>query len=212
MGVFRNRALLTRSVVPEFSGRNMFVARYGDQRTFVEHHSPRRIERRSPCGFRGQISGQILARLPSLSRDSDNRVQLLRNCNRRRLVDASLDISGFPFKTRGRRLVTESFRTRFLHRHPFRKGLTTPGAGFNPPPPRVPMASAASLAGVFVLLPLRLGFLFEERLTVSDRDLVVVWINFGESEKARAIPAIVDESGLKRWLYAGDLSEIDITS
>jgi hypothetical protein len=40
------------------------------------------------------------------------------------------------------------------------------------------MASAASLAGVFVLLPLRLGFVFEERLTVSDRDLVVVWMNF----------------------------------
>jgi hypothetical protein len=41
------------------------------------------------------------------------------------------------------------------------------------------MASAASLAaGLFVLLPLRLGFLFEKRLTVSDRDLVVVWMNF----------------------------------
>src|ERR1700722_14297409 len=179
MGVFRNRALLTRSVVPEFSGRNMFVARYGDQRTFVEHHSPRRIERRSPCGFRGQISGQILDRLPSLSRDSDNRVQLLRNCNRRRLVDPSFGISGFPLKTRRRRLLTESFCARFLGRHRFRKGLAILGAGFNFPPPRVPMASAASLAaGIFVLLPLRLGFLFEERLTVSDGDLVVVWMIF----------------------------------
>ncbi len=82
-------------------------------------------------------------------------------------------------KTRGRRLLTEAFRTKFLNRHRFRKGLTILGAGLNSPPPRVPMASAASLAaGVFVLLPLRLGFLFEERLTVSDRDLVVVWMNF----------------------------------
>jgi hypothetical protein len=41
------------------------------------------------------------------------------------------------------------------------------------------MASAAFLAvGLSVLLPLRFGFLFEEGLTVSDRDLVVVRMNF----------------------------------
>ena len=105
------------------------------------------------------------------------------------------------------------FRTKFLHGHRFRNGLAILGAGFNSPPPRVSMASAASLADcLFVLLPLRLGFLFEERLTVSNRDLIVVRVNFRESEKAVAIPAIVYEGGLERRLYAGDLSEIDITS
>ena len=75
------------------------------------------------------------------------------------------------------------------------------------------MASAASLAvGLFILLSLRQGFLLEERLTVSDRDLVVVRMDLGKGQKAMAIPAIVDESGLERWFYAGDLGEIDIPS
>ena len=75
------------------------------------------------------------------------------------------------------------------------------------------MASATFLAaGLFVFLPLRLGFLREQRLPVSDRDLIVIRMNFGESEKAVAVPAIVDEGGLERWFYTGDLSKIDITS
>src|ERR1700722_4270778 len=179
MGVFRNRSLFTLSVVPEVSGRNMFIAQYRDKRAFVEHRSPRRSERRSLSGFREQIGGQILDPLPSRSRDSDNRVQLLRNCNRRSLVDPSPGISQVLLKTRGRRLLADSFRARFHHRHRFRKGLAILGAGFNSPPQRVPMASAAPLAsGLFVLLPLVLGFLSEERLTVGDGDLVVVWMNF----------------------------------
>src|ERR1700679_2910689 len=75
------------------------------------------------------------------------------------------------------------------------------------------MASPASLAvGLFVRLSLRQGFLLEERLSVSDRYLIVIRMNLGESQEAVAIPAIVDESGLQRWFYAGDLGEIDITS
>ena len=73
------------------------------------------------------------------------------------------------------------------------------------------MASAASFAAsLFLFLSLRQGFLLEKRLAVGDRYLVVVRMNLGEGQKAVAIPAIVDESGLKRWLYAGDLGEVDI--
>ena len=75
------------------------------------------------------------------------------------------------------------------------------------------MVPAASLAaGFLLLLPLRLGLLLEERLAVSNRDLIVIRMNLGEREKSMAIPAIVNEGGLKRRLHACDFSEIDITS
>ena len=72
-------------------------------------------------------------------------------------------------------------------------------------------AAAASLTvGFFVLLTLGQGFLLEERLSIGDRDLVIIRVNLGEGQKTMAISAIVDESGLERGLYAGDLGKIDI--
>jgi hypothetical protein len=55
------------------------------------------------------------------------------------------------------------------------------------------------------------GLLLEQSLPVSDRDLVIVGMNFGEGQEAVAVSAVIDESGLKRWLYARDLGEIDIS-
>src|SRR4051812_20667937 len=55
-------------------------------------------------------------------------------------------------------------------------------------------------------------FLLDQRLTVGDRDLVVVGMNFRERQEAMAIAAVVDEGGLERRLYARDLGEIDIAA
>ena len=63
----------------------------------------------------------------------------------------------------------ETFSAQFLNRCPFRNGLPIPSANFNSLPPRMAVASATSLADLFLLLPLRLGFLLKQRLPVSDR-------------------------------------------
>ncbi len=52
----------------------------------------------------------------------------------------------------------------------------------------------------------------DQRLTVGDRDLVVVGMNFAEGEEAVPVAAIFDEGGLQRRLYAGDLGEIDVAA
>ena len=75
---------------------------------------------------------------------------------------------------------------------------------------RTPAAGA-----VFVLF---LGFAvralvgLDQGLTVGDRDLVVVGMNFAEGQEAVTIAAILDEGGLQRRLYARDLGEIDIAA
>ena len=68
---------------------------------------------------------------------------------------------------------------------------------------------------VFVLfLGLAMGALvgFDQRLTVGDRDLVVVGMDFAEGKEAVAVAAIFDEGRLQRRLYAGDLGEIDVAA
>ena len=73
------------------------------------------------------------------------------------------------------------------------------------------MAPAAPFdVDLFILLPVRQRFLLEKRLSVSDRNLVVVRMNFGERQKAVAIAAIINEGCLERRLYPSDLGEIDI--
>ena len=75
------------------------------------------------------------------------------------------------------------------------------------------MAAAASFATrLFVLLALGQGFLFEQRLSIGDRNLIIVRMNFGEGEKTVAIAAIVDESRLEGRLDASDLGEVDIAA
>jgi hypothetical protein len=55
-------------------------------------------------------------------------------------------------------------------------------------------------------------FLRDQRLPVGDRDLVIVGMDFAESEKAMPVAAVIDEAGLQRRFYARDLGEIDIAA
>jgi hypothetical protein len=55
-------------------------------------------------------------------------------------------------------------------------------------------------------------FLVEQRLTVGNRDLVVVRMDFVEGEKAVAIAAVIDEGRLQRRFDARDLGEVDVAA
>ena len=83
---------------------------------------------------------------------------------------------------------------------------------------RIAVARAATVAvGGAVLalfLSLAVGALvgLDQRLTVGDRDLIVVRVDFAERQEAVAVAAIFDERRLQRRLYARDLGEIDIAA
>jgi hypothetical protein len=53
---------------------------------------------------------------------------------------------------------------------------------------------------------------FDQRLTVGDRNLIIVRVDFAEGEKAVAVAAVLDEGGLQRRFYARDLGEIDVAA
>jgi hypothetical protein len=75
------------------------------------------------------------------------------------------------------------------------------------------MAAAPALA-VRLILVLAVGarLLFEQRLPVGDRDLVIVGVDFGESEEPVAVAAVVDEGCLQRRFDARDLRQIDVAA
>jgi hypothetical protein len=80
---------------------------------------------------------------------------------------------------------------------------------------RVAVARAAAVGAIFgFFLGLAMGALigFDQRLTIGDRDLIIVRMDFTEGQEAMAVAAIFDEGRLQRRLYAGDLGEIDVSA
>jgi hypothetical protein len=81
--------------------------------------------------------------------------------------------------------------------------------------PGTAMTRAAAVGAIFRFF---LGFAvrslvrLDQGLTIRNRDLVVIGMDFAESQKAVTIAAIFDERGLERRLYARDLGEIDIAA
>src|SRR5436190_475162 len=82
----------------------------------------------------------------------------------------------------------------------------------------IAVARTAAVAVGGAVLALFLGFAMgafvglDQRLTVGDRDLVIVGMDFAEGEETVAVAAIFDEGRLQRRLYAGDLGEVDIAA
>jgi len=75
--------------------------------------------------------------------------------------------------------------------------------------------TAVAAGAVFALfLGLAMGAFvgLDQGLTVGDRDLVIVGMDFAEGEEAVAIAAIFDERCLQRRLYARDFREVDIAA
>ncbi len=81
---------------------------------------------------------------------------------------------------------------------------------------RIAVARTAVTAGaVFAFFfGLAMGALvsLDQGLTIGDRNLIIVRVNFAEGEKAMTVAAVLDEGGLERWFYARDLGEVDIAA
>ncbi len=80
---------------------------------------------------------------------------------------------------------------------------------------RVAVARTAAVGAI-------LGFLFglamgafvrlDQRLTIGDRYLIIIGMNFAEGQEAMAIATIFDEGGLQRRFDPRDLGEINIAA
>jgi hypothetical protein len=84
-----------------------------------------------------------------------------------------------------------------------------------PAPAGIAMTGTAPVAAVFGLFlgfPMRPLFGLDQGLTVGDRNLVIVGMDFAEGQEAVAVAAIFDKGGLERGFYPRDLGEIDITA
>src|SRR5436305_12202239 len=74
---------------------------------------------------------------------------------------------------------------------------------------------AAMISAVFAFF---LGFAMgpfvrlDQGLTIGNRDLVIVGMDFAEGEEAVAVAAVFDKGGLQGWFYTRDLGEIDIAA
>ena len=80
---------------------------------------------------------------------------------------------------------------------------------------RIAVARPAPVRTVFgFFLGLAMGTFvgFDQRLTIGDRNLVIVRMNFAEGEKAVTVAAVLDEGRLQRRLYPRNLGEIDIAT
>ena len=73
-------------------------------------------------------------------------------------------------------------------------------------------AAAATVAFFLVVLRVGAGLILDQGLTVRDRDLVVIRMDFGEGQKAVPVPAVVNEGRLERRLHTGHLRQIDVTA
>ena len=56
------------------------------------------------------------------------------------------------------------------------------------------------------------GFLVKQSLTIGDRDLIIVGMDFVEREKAVAIAAVIHEGRLQRRLNACHFREVDVAA
>jgi hypothetical protein len=78
------------------------------------------------------------------------------------------------------------------------------------------LTAAAATTGGAILVLLGVTFvarlLFEERLPVGDRDLVVVGMDFAEGEETVPVAAVIDEGGLQGRFDPRNLGEIDIAA
>src|SRR5258707_2428064 len=80
---------------------------------------------------------------------------------------------------------------------------------------RAAVARTAAIGAVFALLlglPMGAFIRFDQGLTIGDRNLIIIGMNFAEGQKAVAVAAVLDEGRLQRRVHAGDLGEIDIAA
>ena len=77
---------------------------------------------------------------------------------------------------------------------------------------RTAATAGGTILGFFLGLAMGAFVGLDQRLTVGDRNLIIVGMDFAEGQEAMAIAAILDEGRLQRRLYARDLGEVDIAA
>jgi hypothetical protein len=77
---------------------------------------------------------------------------------------------------------------------------------------RTPATVAGAVFGFFLGLAMGALVRLDQRLTVGDRNLIIVRMDFAEGQEAVPVAAIFDEGGLQRWFYPRDLGEIDVAA
>src|ERR1700730_2897541 len=77
-----------------------------------------------------------------------------------------------------------------------------------------PVAAAPALRSgiIFFLVALSPRLFLDQGLTVGNRNLIIIRVDFRESKKPMPVAAVVDEGGLKRRLDPHDLGEINIAA
>src|SRR5262249_40059331 len=73
-------------------------------------------------------------------------------------------------------------------------------------------AAADTMVGLRLSRALGAFVLGNQRLAVGDRNLIIIGMNFTESQKTVAIAAVVHKGSLQRRLDAGDFGQIDVTA
>lgn len=73
-------------------------------------------------------------------------------------------------------------------------------------------AAAGAIFGFFFRFPVGALVGFDQRLTIGDRYLIIIGMNFAEGQEAMAIATIFDEGGLQRRFDPRDLGEINIAA
>jgi len=82
-------------------------------------------------------------------------------------------------------------------------------------PARIAMpraAAAGTVLGFFLGFAMRAFVGLDQSLTVGNRNLIVVGVDFTEGQKAVTVSAVFDECGLQRRLYTSDLGKIDVAA
>ncbi|WP_283810012.1 hypothetical protein [Bradyrhizobium guangzhouense] len=69
-----------------------------------------------------------------------------------------------------------------------------------------------AVLALFLGFAMRLLLGLDQCLPVGDGDLVIVGMDFAESEEAVAIAAIFNEGGLERGFDPGDLGEVNVSA
>ena len=77
---------------------------------------------------------------------------------------------------------------------------------------RTAAAAGGTVLGFFLGLAMGAFVGLDQRLTVGDRNLIIVGMDFAEGQEAMAVATILDEGRLQRWFYPRDLGEVDIAA
>src|SRR6478735_1257115 len=73
-------------------------------------------------------------------------------------------------------------------------------------------AAVGAIFGFFLCLAMSALVGFDQRLTIGNRNLIIVRMDFAERQETVPISSVFDKRGLQRRLNPGDLGQIDVAT